>query len=79
MVLLMAPTQRGKSRPHQAVKLLFETVDDFVEKLAKEEADKVAQGWPQKEWINFPRGTRANQKHVPAKFHNDRSLLQVQR
>ena len=43
MVLLLAPTQRGKSRPHQAVKLLFETVDDFVEKLAKEEADKVAQ------------------------------------
>ena len=27
----------------------------------------------------FPRGTRANQKHVPAKFHNDRILLQVQR
>eukprot|EP00435_Cladocopium_sp_Y103_P009138 s250_g2.t1 len=43
MVLHMAPAQRGKSRLYQAVELLFETADDFVEKLAREEANKVAQ------------------------------------
>eukprot|EP00435_Cladocopium_sp_Y103_P064570 s1436_g26.t1 len=42
LVLHMAPRQRGKSRLFQAVELLFETADDFVAKLAKEQADQVA-------------------------------------
>ena len=43
MILHMAPAQRGKSRLYQAVELLFESTDDFVESLAKAEADKIAQ------------------------------------
>jgi hypothetical protein len=42
LVLHMAPPQRGKSRLFQAVELMFETADDFVAKLAKEQADQVA-------------------------------------
>ena len=42
LVLHMAPPQRGKSRLFQAVELLFETADDFVAKLAKEQADQLA-------------------------------------
>ena len=38
----MAPPQHGKSRLFQAVELLFETADDFVAKLAKEQADQLA-------------------------------------
>lgn len=42
LVLHMAPPQRGKSRLFQAVELLFETADEFVAKLAKNQAEELA-------------------------------------